>query len=152
MKYRELSLLRTGRGFRREVIEMDTEKEVLNAIISYRNENGEVTDTLKMTREEYDQIISRFSNSHRTVKKLTPLDERIEKAKTVSYSGEVLKLERFGCVDSEGFVKALFLINAWSERIINMMHEHKSFRFVVDYDDEALKTDYYFLTHNEGTE
>lgn len=136
------------REVREEVIQMENEK--VHATIRSRNLEGEITDTLKMTQEEYDDIIAKFSTSHRTFLKNIPLSERIRDDNVVIPSEN--KLINFGSVDSEGFVKAFYLINSLSKRIIDAMKEHKSFRFVIVYEKEALKTDFFLYAPDETKE
>lgn len=125
-------------GMRREEV-IQVENEKVHATIRSRNLEGEITDTLKMTQEEYDDIIAKFSTSHRTFLRNIPLSEHIRDDNVVIPSEN--KLINFGSVDSEGFVKAFYLINSLSKRIIDAMKEHKSFQFVIVYEEEALKTD-----------
>lgn len=119
--------------------------EMVHAIIRQRSSEGEVTDTLKMSQEEYEEIITKFSTSHRFLK----YTSSVEDAKAAVPPGNTFI--NVGCVDNDGFVKALYLMNTLTTQVLMLMKEHKSFRFVVSYDVEALKTDFYAYAPDEST-
>jgi hypothetical protein len=60
--------------------------------------------------------------------------------------------EERGFVKSEGFEKVIVLLMTITEQIWRMMQKHKSFRMELDYDAEALNTNYFFYTANDKSE
>lgn len=124
------------------------ESDLIHAVIKHRNSDGEVTDTLKIPKEEYEKILSKFSTSNHTFLKYTSPLECVKKGVVIPLENAIVN---WGCVDSDGFVKALYLMNSLTQRIIAAMTEHKSFQLVVDYKEEALKTNFYFYAPGDKT-
>lgn len=122
------------------------ESDLIHAVIKHRNSDGEVTDALKIPKEEYEKILSRFSTSNHKFLKCTSQLDCIKKGVVIPPENAIVD---WGCVDSDGFIKSLYLMNSLSGRIIAAMEEHKSFQLVVVHDEEALKTNFYFFAPND---
>lgn len=115
-------------------------------VIKRRSQTGEVEETLEMTQEEFDQIISQYSAGYRTFKKNIPYFHRIAAAQATARTGEELKMENINSVDKEGFEKAVCLMMVWSEMIFSELLKEEDFRIEIIYNAEAMKTNLFLYT------
>lgn len=116
-------------------------KETAITRITRRDENGERVESIEVTQEEFNQIVSKYSNGRSVTRKLIPRDECLNRIE--QESGGEMKLERFNSVDTDGFEKGVVLFAHWLETLEQEMLKNKSLRIVIDYNAETLKTNFY---------
>lgn len=114
--------------------------------INRLTEDKETTESLKMTEEEYNQIISKFGTGHRTELKCTGYDETSRKAREAASPDEELTESNFNRVNTEGFEKAVVLLKYWAEMTMREMFSKRKFRIMIDYDADKKKTDFAIYT------
>lgn len=120
--------------------------DVAFTVLSRRNSAEEVSEALEMTQEEFDKVVSEYSNGRKTVRKQTNCFERLKRAQAATFPDEELKEENFNGVDTEGFEKAVILIKYWAELTQRALLRNKNFRIEINYNAEALKTDFSIYT------
>ena len=109
-------------------------------------EDKEIIESLKMTEEEYDQIVSQFGTGHGTELKCTGYDEASRKAREAASPDEELTESNFNRVNTEGFEKAVVLLKHWAEMTMREMFSKRKFRIMIDYDADKKKTDFAIYT------
>gem|GEM_PF-2448009 len=114
--------------------------------INRLTEDKETTEALKMTEEEYNQIISKFGTGHGTELKCTGYDEASRKAREAASPDEELTESNFNRVNTEGFEKAVVLLKYWAEMTMREMFSKRKFRIMIDYDADKKKTDFAIYT------
>lgn len=120
--------------------------------IKRRDENGETKIPLKMTEEEFEQVVAEYTTGKRFEQKSTSYFERLKEAQAASRTGEELREENFNSVDTEGFEKAVVLLKHWTEMAMQALKESKKVRIVIDYNAEMLKTDFSVYTEIKSNE
>ncbi len=117
------------------------------SISIHRQENdGESTEILKMTQEEYDQIISRYGTGKRFEHKMVHYDEDFGKAQAAVFPDEELREENFSRVDTGGFEQTVVLLNRWSEMAMSEMFKKRNFRIEINYNAKVRKTTFAIYT------
>ena len=124
--------------------------EYTYTLIKRRDETGEKRVALQMTDEEFDRIVEKYAQGKMTFQKNTDFFERLEKAR--AKTKDELKLEKFECVDTEGFEKSVILLANWTDTILREMRKEKNFRIEIAYDTEELKTDFRIYTDAKKSE
>lgn len=114
--------------------------------ISRMTEDGETTEVLEMTQEEYNQIISQFGTGRKSEQKLVHYSEALKKAQAAVFPDEELTEENFSRVDTDGFEKAVVLLKCWSDMTMREIFKKRNFRIEINYNAEAKKTDFAIYT------
>lgn len=122
---------------------------VASTSITRTTDNGEVTEVLEMTQEEFDRVVSLYGTRKRTEQKLIPYSEALERAQAAVFPEEELKEENFNRVNTEGFEKAVVLLKCWAEMTMREMFKKRNFRIEINYNAEAKKTDFAIYTPTE---
>lgn len=118
--------------------------------ISRITEDGETTEVLEMTQEEYNQILSRFGTGRKSKRKLVHYSEALKRAQAAVFPDEELAKESFNRIDTDGFEKAVVLLKCWSDMTMREMFKKRNFRIEINYNAEAKKTDFAIYTPIEG--
>ena len=119
--------------------------------INRRGAEGEISASLNMTQEQFDQLVSMYSTGNLIEKRHTGLFERIKKATAEAPEGMELIFENFESVDTEGFEKTICWLSVFTEHIMREMQKNKSLHICINYDAEALKTDVAVYTPKQDT-
>lgn len=126
----------------------ESEKIVFTKIVCQDSEK-KISCTLKVTEEEFEQIVKKYSTGKRYEKKYIPYSERVEEAKRAAGEDETLSKLNFIGIDSEVFIKGAAVLYSMLKILFRVMLNHDKFRIVIDYNAENLKTDFYIYTPNE---
>ena len=116
------------------------------ALITRTTNNGEVSEVLEMTQEEFDQIVLMYGTRKRTEQKLIHHNEALARAQAAVFPNEELKEENFNRVNTDGFEKAVVLLKHWAEMTMREMFKKRDFRIEVTYNAEERKTDFAIYT------
>ena len=124
-------------------------EEYTSTSIRRIGESKEVMETLKMTQEEFDQIVSQYGTGQREERKTEKYEYALKRAKVYALPDEELKEENFNRVNMDGFQKAVVLLSRWTEMIMSELFKKRSFRIEITYNTEARKTDFAIYTPKE---
>ena len=100
-----------------------------------------VTDVLKMTPTEFEELVRKHSTGKHSEQKYIPLT--LEDAEKLAKDGE--ELVGKGSTRTGTFETAVVLLMTFAEQIWQMTQKNKSFRMELFYDAETLKTNYCFF-------
>ena len=78
--------------------------------------------------------------------------EALARAKAEAFPDEELKEENFNRVNTEGFEKAVVLLEYWAEVTMREMFKKRNFRIEINYNAEAKKVDFAIYTPKEHDE
>lgn len=109
-------------------------------------DNGEMSEVLEMTQEEFDQIVSKYGTGKRTEQKQVDYSDALKRAQAATFPREELKEENFNRVNTDGFEKAVVLLKYWAEMIMQEMLKKRNFRIEINYNAEVRKTDFAIYT------
>lgn len=109
-------------------------------------DSGEVSEILELTQEEFDQITSEYGIGKRFEKIYVHYSEALAQAQAATFPDEELKEENFNRVNTDGFEKAVVLMNCWAAMAQRVMFEKHNFRIEINYNAEAKKTDFAIYT------
>ena len=124
-------------------------EEYTSTSIRRIGESKEVMETLKMTKEEFDQIVSRYGTGQREERKTEKYEHALKRARAYALPDEELKEQNFNRVNMDGFQKAVVLLSRWTEMIMSELFKKRSFRIEITYNTEARKTDFAIYTPKE---
>ena len=116
-------------------------KELAFTKITRRDEHGEESAGLDLTKEEFEQIVNKHTNGHRDLKQSVSREKRMEEIKFEHEKLKNLELLDYRRVDTDGFEKGIVLFANWITSIEKQMRANKKLRIVIDYDAELLKAD-----------
>lgn len=118
------------------------------ASISIRRltEDGETTEVLKMTQEEYNRIISIYGTGQKSEQKLVHHSGALALAQAAVFPDEELKEENFNRVNTDGFEKAVVLLKHWADMTMREMFRKRNFRIEIKYNAEERKTSFAIYT------
>lgn len=114
--------------------------------ISRLTEDGETTEILKMTQEEYNQIISIYGTGQKSEQKLVHHSDALALAQAAVFPDEELKEENFNRVNTDGFEKAVVLLKHWADMTMREIFKKRNFRIEIKYNAEEKKTDFAIYT------
>lgn len=114
--------------------------------ISCLNDDGEIIEALKMTKEEYAQVVSKFGTGHRVERKMVGYYETLDRAHAAASPDEELTEENFNWVNTKIFEKAVLIMKHWTEMTLNAILKNKNFRISINYNAEVQKTDFAIYT------
>lgn len=120
--------------------------------ISCLNDDGEIIESLKMTKEDYDQVVSKFGTGHRVERKMVGYYETLDRAHAAASPDEELTEENFNWVNTEIFEKAILILKYWAEMTLNAILKNKNFRISINYNAEVKKTDFVIYTPVTGAQ
>lgn len=124
-------------------------EEYTSTSIRRIGESKEVMETLKMTKEEFDQIVSQYGTGQREERKTEKYEHALKRARAYALPDEELKEQNFNRVNMDGFQKAVVLLSRWTEMIMSELFKKRSFRIEITYNAEARKTDFAIYTPKE---
>ena len=118
------------------------------ASISIRRltEDGETTEILKMTQEEYNQIISIYGTGQKSEQKMVHYSDALALAQVAAFPDEELKEENFNRVNTDGFEKSVVLLKHWADMTMREMFKKRNFRIEIKYNAEERKTSFAIYT------
>ena len=119
---------------------------VASTSITRTTNNGEVSEVLEMTQEQFDKIVLMYGTGKRTEQKIIPYNEALTMAQTAVFPNEELKEENFNRANTDGFEKAVVLLKHWAEMTMREMVKKRNFRIEINYNAEAKKTDFAIYT------
>ena len=119
---------------------------VVSTSITHTSDNGQVSEILTMTQEQFDQIVSMYGTGKRTEQKLIRYNEAFARAQAAVFPNEELKSENFNRVNTDGFEKAVVLLKHWVEMTMCELSRKRNFRIEVTYNAEERKTDFAIYT------
>lgn len=113
------------------------------------DDSKEVMEILKMTKEEFDQIVSQYGTGQREERKTEKYEHALKRARAYALPDEELKEQNFNRVNMDGFQKTVVLLSRWTEMIMSELFKKRSFRIEITYNAEARKTDFAIYTPKE---
>ena len=119
---------------------------VVSTSITHTSDNGQVSEVLTMTQEQFDQIVSMCGTGKRTEQRLIRYNEAFARAQAAVFPNEELKSENFNRVNTDGFEKAVVLLKHWAEMTMCELSRKRNFRIEVTYNAEERKTDFAIYT------
>ena len=119
---------------------------MVSTSITHTSDNGQVSEVLTMTQEQFDQIVSMCGTGKRTEQRLIRYNEAFARAQAAVFPNEELKSENFNRVNTDGFEKAVVLLKHWAEMTMCELSRKRNFRIEVTYNAEERKTDFAIYT------
>lgn len=117
------------------------EKERAFTKITRRDEHGEESVGLDLSKEEFEQIVNKHTNGYKDLKQSVSREKRMEAIKFEHEKLGNLELLDYRRVDTDGLEKGILLFANWITSIEKQMRANKKLRIVIDYDAELLKAD-----------
>ena len=121
-------------------------QQLASISIHRQADDGESTEILRMTQEEYDQIISCYGTGKRFEYKMVDYDEDFERAQAAVLPNEELREENFNRVNTGGFEQTVVLLNRWSEMAMSEMFKERNFRIEINYNAKDKKSTFAIYT------
>lgn len=115
-----------------------------------RAPTGEEITSLKVTPDEYKEIISKYGTDSKTVR-LDNGDE-FQKAQEMALPGEELSRLYTSTPQTYGFERGLVSFTRLLTLMQDAMLKHQKFRAVIHYDAEKFRTGVYIYTPKESGE
>lgn len=112
-------------------------------------EDGETTEVLEMTQEEYNKVISKYGTGQKSEQKLVHHRDHLKLAQAAVFPDEELKEENFNRVNTDGFEKAVVLLKFWADMTMREIFNKRNFRIEMKYNAEEKKTTFAIYTQKE---